>query len=84
MAVMELHTYSSLSRQFLEQYRGSMNQADIPAVYFDDHAISLKKLPPINPVDVISGFGHPDMKVFTNPAALEQFIQVPACVRPIS
>jgi UDP-N-acetylmuramate: L-alanyl-gamma-D-glutamyl-meso-diaminopimelate ligase len=75
MAVMELHTYSSLSRQFLEQYRGSMNQADIPAVYFDDHAISLKKLPPINPVDVISGFGHPDMKVFTNPAALEQFIR---------
>jgi UDP-N-acetylmuramate: L-alanyl-gamma-D-glutamyl-meso-diaminopimelate ligase len=75
MAVMELHTYSSLSRQFLEQYRGSMDQADIPAVYFDDHAIALKKLPPINTEDVMEGFGNPGLKVFTNPASLEQFIR---------
>ncbi|HPE33164.1 MAG TPA: Mur ligase family protein [Bacteroidales bacterium] len=75
IAVMELHTYSSLSREFLSHYRNSMDQADIPVVFFSPHAIALKKLPSISPEDVIKGFDHPDLKVFTDTAKLEEFIR---------
>jgi len=75
IAVMELHTYSSLSKTFLYQYRHSMAKADIPVVFFDPHAIALKKLPSISPEDVKKGFDHPDIKVFTNSAELEAFVR---------
>ncbi|NCC71888.1 MAG: peptidoglycan synthetase [Sphingobacteriia bacterium] len=75
IAVMELHTYSSLSREFLSHYRNSMDQTDIPVVFFSPHAIALKKLPSISPEDVIKGFDHPDLKVFTDTAKLEEFIR---------
>jgi UDP-N-acetylmuramate: L-alanyl-gamma-D-glutamyl-meso-diaminopimelate ligase len=73
--VMELHTYSSLSKGFLKQYQGTMNKADIPVVFFNHHAIALKKLPPINEENVIEGFGEQNLKVFTNTAELENFLQ---------
>ncbi|HNY58880.1 MAG TPA: Mur ligase family protein [Bacteroidales bacterium] len=74
IAVMELHTYSSLSKNFLAHYRGSMDQADIPVIFFDPAAIALKKLPPIAIEDVFEGFGNKKLKIFTNPLQLQEFI----------
>jgi len=71
---MELHTYSSLSKNFLAHYRGSMDQADIPVIFFDPAAIALKKLPPITIEDVFEGFGNKKLKIFTNPLQLQEFI----------
>ncbi len=45
IAFFELHTYSSLNAAFLEQYKGAMDSADVPIVYFDHHALEIKKLP---------------------------------------
>ena len=75
LAVMELHTFSSLSKAFLHQYRNCMTKADIPVVFFDPHAIALKKLPPINSDDVKDGFNNPNLQVFINPIDLETFIR---------
>lgn len=75
IAVMELHTYSSLSKHFLSHYLGSMDQADVPVVFFSPHSMDLKKLPPITVEEVIAGFGNPDLKVFTDAKALQDFIQ---------
>ncbi len=75
IAVMELHTYSSLSRHFLGHYSGSMDQADVPVVFFDPHAIALKKLTPITVEDVLEGFGNPNLRVFTDSNQLNDFIQ---------
>ena len=66
VACMELHTYSSLSEKFLPQYKNSMAEADIAFVYFNPHAIALKKLPPITPEQVLSGFGTKNIEVFTD------------------
>ena len=44
VACMELHTFSSLSKNFLEQYKGCMNKADKALVYYNHHAIELKRL----------------------------------------
>jgi len=75
IAVMELHTYSSLSKHFLEQFGGSMDRADIPVVFFTPHAIALKKLTPITVEDVKSGFGNTDLQVFTDATELEKFLR---------
>lgn len=62
----ELHTFSSLTKDFLGQYNGTLTGADVAYVFFNPHALELKKLPPIDPNDVIQGFGDPHPAVFTD------------------
>jgi len=75
VACMELHTFSSLSENFLEQYAGSMSAADFPAVYFNPQTIAHKKLAPITAEQVKIAFADAHLKVFTDPAALTEFIK---------
>lgn len=70
IACMELHTFSSLSEEFLSHYRGSMDRADVPFVYFNPDTIAHKKLPPISTRQVQAAFGNASLKVFTNPDEL--------------
>ena len=69
VACMELHTFSSLTQEFLQQYRGTMDEADVRCVYFSQHALQLKKLPPLDPEEVRRAFGG-DVKVFTDSTAM--------------
>lgn len=66
IASMELHTYSSLNEEFLKQYKGAMDEADVAMVYFNPRTIELKKLTPITAEQVKNNFGRDDLKVFTN------------------
>lgn len=65
-ACMELHTYSSLNREFLSQYRGAMDAADEALVFYSPHALSLKRLPSIYPKDIRDAFGRDDLRVFSD------------------
>ena len=65
VACMELHTFSSLTQEFLQQYRATMDEADVRCVYFSQHALQLKKLPPLDPEEVRKAFGG-DVEVFTD------------------
>ena len=69
VACMELHTFSSLTQEFLQQYAHSMDEADVRYVYFSQHALQLKKLPPLDPDEVRRAFGG-DVEVFTDSAAM--------------
>ena len=71
VACLELHTYSSLSREFLGHYHGSLEEADVPIVYFNPHAIQLKRLPPITKEQVVEGFGNSGLEVFTDSKELQ-------------
>lgn len=64
VACMELHTFSSLTRKFLAEYSGAMDMADEAIVYFDPHAIALKKLPSIDSQMVFDAFGRQDLEVY--------------------
>jgi len=66
VAVMELHTFSSLKKEFLPQYNLAMESADTAYVYFDPHTIEHKKLEPISADEVQKAFGGNNLKVFTN------------------
>jgi UDP-N-acetylmuramate: L-alanyl-gamma-D-glutamyl-meso-diaminopimelate ligase len=64
IACLELHTYSSLSTDFLPQYEGTLMNASAAFVYFNPHAIALKKLEPISKDTVIKAFGGENILVF--------------------
>lgn len=66
LAVYELHTYSSLSEDFLPQYRGTLDEADHAMVYFDHHALQIKRLPNLDKDKVRSGFERDDLQVISD------------------
>lgn len=70
IACLELHTYSSLSQDFLPQYEGSMKEATKAFVYFNPHAVKLKKLEPLSADFILRSFGQKDLHVFDNSADL--------------
>ena len=75
VACMELHTFSSLSSEFLSHYAGAMNLADIAIVYFSKHAIEHKKLKMISPEQVKEGFAKEDLLVFTESTELQNYLK---------
>lgn len=75
VACLELHTFSSLSKDFLPQYSGTMAAADIACVYYSEHTLKMKKLPPVTPEDIRDNFGGEDLKVFTCEKALKAFLK---------
>jgi UDP-N-acetylmuramate: L-alanyl-gamma-D-glutamyl-meso-diaminopimelate ligase len=70
VAVMELHTFSSLKKDFLPQYKGAMESADEAYVYFDPHTIEHKKLEPITREQVKEAFGGVNIEVLTDSGLL--------------
>jgi UDP-N-acetylmuramate: L-alanyl-gamma-D-glutamyl-meso-diaminopimelate ligase len=74
IAALELHTYSSLNEQFMEQYKGAMEAADAAAVFFSEHALELKRLPQLPKEKVADGFGKDGLKVFNKKEELEDWL----------
>jgi len=74
VAAVELHTYSSLNKAFLNQYKGCLDDADVAVIYFDSHTLAIKQLPSISEDDVKSAFERPDLHVFTDSTQLLEFL----------
>jgi len=72
IALFELHTYSSLNKDFLPSYRHSLDAADEAMVFYSPHAIELKKLPYLDEDDVHNAFDKENLKVYTDIEALKQ------------
>ena len=75
VACMELHTFSSLNEEFLNQYKDSMNLADEAIVYFNPHTIAHKKLKEITPEQVHTCFNRKDLHVFTNSKDVTDYLK---------
>lgn len=73
IAAFELHTFSSLSRDFLAQYAGSMLPADQGFVFYSEHALQLKQLPPLEKSVVAAAFGGA-IKVISSKESLSEMI----------
>lgn len=74
VACIELHTFSSLNQQFLSQYKGSLDSADIAIVYYNSHTLALKRLPDLKPEDVKAAFGNENIQIFTDSNKLKKNI----------
>jgi UDP-N-acetylmuramate: L-alanyl-gamma-D-glutamyl-meso-diaminopimelate ligase len=57
VACMELHTFSSLKKEFLPHYKNAMDKADVAVVYYSPEVVEHKKLEPISKELVKDGFG---------------------------
>ncbi len=75
IACFELHTYSSLNKNFLPQYKDSMKAANIAVVYFNPKKVKDKNFEPLSESIVRSAFGTQGIKVFEDPQQLETFIK---------
>ena len=72
---LELHTYSSLSSGFLPLYRGTLSNATAAFIYFNPHAIELKKLVNLSKNTVSKAFGGDNIKVYDNSREMFSFIK---------
>ncbi len=75
IAVLELHTYSSLNADFMHQYKGAMDKADKAVVFYAKHALEIKHMPDLPKEKIIDGFDKKDLVVLTNRAELENWIK---------
>jgi UDP-N-acetylmuramate: L-alanyl-gamma-D-glutamyl-meso-diaminopimelate ligase len=73
-AVLELHTFSSLKREFMSHYAGSMDGVDRAVVYYSPEVVASKKLEAFPPAEVVSGFARTDLKVVTQKAELHTLL----------
>ena len=75
IACMELHTFSSLNKNFLGEYKNSMHIADIAIIYFNTANLKQKKLKKITKAEVQNAFNRDDLIVFTNSNKLEKYLE---------
>ncbi len=73
-AVIELHTFSSLNKAFLPQYKGSLEGAAAKVVFYSPHTLAMKNLPSITAEEVRDFFDDPDILVFTDAEELFTYL----------
>ncbi len=74
IACLELHTYSSLNPEFLTEYQGALDAADMAVVFYSPHAVMIKGLEEIKVTQITDAFQREDLMVFTNPADFKTFL----------
>jgi len=72
IACMELHTFSSLTEDFLPQYAHCMDNADVAYVFYNPDVIQHKRLKEIKPEQVKEAFANKNLIVFTNSPELQK------------
>ena len=75
IACIELHTFSSLNKDFLKQYSNSMNEADQAIVFFSLEAIKHKGLEPIKEEEIKSAFNNKDLIVISDDIKLKTHLK---------
>jgi len=75
IACIELHTFSSLDKDFLSQYSGAMDEADTAIVFIDEKTFEHKKMTPYGAETVKEAFSKLDLLFFNNPAELLKYLE---------
>ena len=73
-AVLELHTFSSLNRDFIPQYSGALDRADEAVVYYEKSVLEHKKLPMLSGSFVTGCFGRKDLIILNQKKDLEFYL----------
>ena len=74
IACLELHTYSSLNAEFLNEYKNSLVNADEAVVFYSPKAVAIKQLEKVSESQIKEAFDREDLKVFTEPKAFEAWL----------
>ena len=74
VACLELHTYSSLNAEFLKEYEGALNAADVAVVFYSPDAVKIKQLEEVTYEQIAQSFKRNDLIIYTNPADFKDFL----------
>ena len=71
---LELHTFSSLNKNYLSEYTDSMKACDTAVVYFNPEVINEKGLEPLDETIIKKAFNKQDLIVLNDTQALETYL----------
>ncbi|HMI08579.1 MAG TPA: Mur ligase family protein [Flavobacterium sp.] len=74
IACLELHTYSSLNPEFLKEYEGALDYADVAVVFYSPDAVKIKQLEEVTAEQIGKAFNREDLIIYTNPAAFKEYL----------
>lgn len=74
VACVELHTFSSLNKTYLPQYRDSLKGITNAIVFFNPEKVKAKNLEPLQEADIMNAFANPALKVFDDARKLEEYL----------
>jgi UDP-N-acetylmuramate: L-alanyl-gamma-D-glutamyl-meso-diaminopimelate ligase len=74
VACLELHTYSSLNAEFLKEYEGALDAADVAVVFYSPDAVKIKQLEEVTYDQIAQSFKRDDLIIYTNPKEFKDFL----------
>ena len=74
VACLELHTYSSLNAEFLKEYEGALDAADVAVVFYSPDAVKIKQLDEVTYDQIAQSFKREDLIIYTNPQEFKDFL----------
>ncbi len=83
IACLELHTYSSLSSDFLPLYHLTLEKASEAFIYFNPHSIEIKKLPPLSEDEIARNFSGNNITVWNNSSLMFSAIKKRTRINPV-
>ena len=75
IAILELHTFSSLNEAFMSEYNGALAKADTAIVFYSKHALELKRMPDLPADKVREGFNQPGLLVMNHKEDLQNWLE---------
>ena len=74
IACLELNTYSSLNAEFLKEYQGALDHADVAVVFYSPDAVKIKQLDEVSYDQIAQSFQRDDLIIYTNPQAFQDYL----------
>ncbi len=74
IACLELHTYSSLNAEFLKEYEGALDNADVAVVFYSPDAVKIKQLEEVTYEQIAKAFHRDDIIIYTNPEEFKNYL----------
>jgi UDP-N-acetylmuramate: L-alanyl-gamma-D-glutamyl-meso-diaminopimelate ligase len=74
VACLELHTYSSLNAEFLKEYEGALEFADVAVVFYSPDAVKIKQLEDVTYDQIAIAFNRKDLIIYTNPKDFKDYL----------
>lgn len=72
---LELHTYSSLNKSFLPEYKNSMDSCGTAIVYYNPENLKKKNLEPFTDNDLKSAFNRNDLVIIQDSRMLQEHLE---------
>ncbi|MFN8274318.1 MAG: Mur ligase family protein [Flavobacteriaceae bacterium] len=74
VACLELHTYSSLNAEFLKEYQGALDAADVAVVFYSPDAVKIKRLEEVTYDQIAESFQRDDLIIYTHPQEFKDYL----------